>query len=189
MKPRIICLSLLSALVMSSGGTRLPPVVLNMQYAGSIGLVSAGASIRLARKKLETGLLMGYLPASHGGPMTTFTAKATYNPFCLRISPSMSVQPLQTGVFVTMHTGKELERTWDKHYPDGYYMWNRSIRMHVFAGIQLSVNSPYVPDKRFAIYLECNTNDLYINRLYHNRGYMPLWDIMALGAGVKMYFR
>lgn len=161
--------------------------MVHAQYAGSVGFLSAGYTRTMVKNKLELGLAYGYLPASKGGTVHTASFKFTYNPFAKR-KTGIHIEPL-AGFFIAQHFGNNLGVLWGDNYPKKYYWWPRALRTHVFIAGQISwyVNKKKID--RMALYLEANTNDLYISSYYTNPKSLQFSDIIYLGAGLKLYFR
>src|SRR5262249_3931535 len=127
---------------------------LTAQYAGSTGLYSLGFSLVSQRNKTELGLLYGRLPRAFGGLHQTLVIKFTYNPFRLRLTELLSLEPLQTGLFVSQNFNPHLDLKWGPNYPHGYYWWPRSTRLHIFVGTQASQHIGRGHLDRLALYFE-----------------------------------
>ncbi|MBA3972164.1 MAG: hypothetical protein H0X46_08475 [Bacteroidetes bacterium] len=139
------------------------------------------------RERLEIGILYGNVPKKKGGQLHLLVLKGIYNPFRFQIGNKVMVEPLQTGVFVSQNFNENLKVRWGQSYPQGYYWWARSTRLHVFAGAQLSYQIEKKID-RIACYFEANTNTLYLSSYFPNRETMKPYDIIFFGLGGKIYF-
>ncbi|RZJ63061.1 MAG: hypothetical protein EOO47_28980, partial [Flavobacterium sp.] len=63
---------------------RLKPDEINLQYAGSIGFVSAGAGYHFFKEKTTLSFHIGYVPESLGGELTIVAIKFEYKPYTIR---------------------------------------------------------------------------------------------------------
>jgi hypothetical protein len=168
----------------------LPTSVAGIQFAGSIGWLSAGYYRQAANKKIELGLLYGYTPEFAGGKIHTIALKFIYEPFRLNVKPDIQIEPLQAGVFFTQNFARNLFISWPEKYNAAYYNWISSLRFHVFFGSQVSyiLNDKVV--QKISFYFEANTNDLYIRsfNVHNNRHSLDLDEIIFFGIGSKVYF-
>jgi hypothetical protein len=163
---------------------------ITLQYAGSTGWLSTGISAVTPDKKLETGILYGYVPASKGGTLHSVSGKFTYNPFHLQLNSNWSLEPLQAGAFFVFNFGPGLGTLWEPYYPKGYYWWPRNFRQHIFLGAQITYhfnNNKFVD--RLSVYIETNTNDLYLYSYFANLHAFKPTDIFFLGTGIKTYLK
>lgn len=111
---------------------KFPGTSVDLQFAGSVGLFSAGLSKISAREKVEVGFSLGHLPRNFGGSVQTVNLKFSYNPLNYSLSKRLAVQPIQVGVFLSQSFGEKLSLGWSSKYPKGYYWWNPSLRYHLF---------------------------------------------------------
>ena len=187
----LICIfvSLLPARAQNRLKELIPYTTLNAQYAGSTGLVSVGIAKTSEKQLLELGLMYGYTPAFGGDANHSLFLKLSASPSRLAIAPKLYWQPIQIGVFLCQNFGKNLGLTWDQQYPKDYYWWNRSRRTHVFFGTQLTLDSGPGRIDKVALYMEANTNDLYISSYFPNRRTMKIRDIFFLGVGCKLLIK
>ena len=146
----------------------------------------------MAADKLELGLLYGHTPKRFGGPLHSLTLKFLYSPWRIKIGERFLLEPLQPGVFLARHFGNHLAMRWPRdQYPRQYYWWPRSLRTHIFLSTAVSMRSGSKMFRRFSLYFEANTNDLYISSYGGKRNYrsLTLYDIIFFGSGVKAYLR
>ena len=168
---------------------RLPASAFSIQYAGSTGFLTGGYFIGTASEKLFGGIQYGYTPVSMGGPIHTISLKFMVDPFSIMLRETVSIRPVQAGVFFTQSFGSNLPFSWDHRYPASYYWWLPSQRWHVFVSSALMFsNMGHGFIKRSSIYLESNTNDLYIYSYASNTATLSLWDIVFFGVGVRLYY-
>ncbi len=164
--------------------------VVTTQFAGSIGFYSGGFSlVTTTKNKFEAGLLYGHVPRSMGGVNRSITLKGTYNPFQFRCTKVISIEPLQTGIFICQNFNQHLSLSWGNNYPPGYYWWTKSLRFHIFLGAKVSLIQNRKRLDRISFFFEANTNDLYLLSYFPNMKSMSLYDIVFFGAGIKVYYR
>ena len=85
-----------------SGWNRLIPKYQNVQYAGSMGLLSLGVGWDYGRKKQwETEIMFGLVPRfSSNKAKVTFTLKQNYAPWEVRLGGKWWLEPLVTGLYM-----------------------------------------------------------------------------------------
>lgn len=165
------------------------PHFYTLQYAGSIGFLSAGAGYELG-KKTRLSAHYGYVPESVGGAFHIVSAKLMYSPWQIEVNPEVKINLLDFGLFFSYHFGNQFASSWPAHrYPDGYYWWKTSMRYH-FA-IENSIRFYRGPESKtsFSLFTEFNTNDLYLVSYALNTRSMRLIDIFKAGVGIRMYMR
>lgn len=161
----------------------------SMQYAGSVGFLSGGIHKLSPNEKVSAGLVYGFTPKSLGGPLGSLSLKLQYTPFSIKINPQISIEPIQAGIFLTQNFGKNIDFKWGQNYPKGYYWWGSSFRQHLFFSTQATFHFQKSSFSKISIYLEANTNDLYIYSYFPNMKTMNIYDIFFLGAGTRFYIR
>lgn len=164
----------------------LVPDYAAVQFAGSIGLVSAGAGYQLAKRHIETELLMGYLPESIGGDRLWTTAiKFNYIPVQWPVSKSIGFKPLQLGVMAAYTWGSDFWGLQPDRYPDGYYTFSTAWHAYFQAGS--SFTFPTGQD-RLGVYYEFNASAEEIVTLIQNPEFITPGRIFNLALGAKYYF-
>lgn len=78
-----------------SGGTTqaqkllaLVPDYVNVQYAGSVGWLSAGIDYDILKGKGRLGGRYGFVPKPQGGPLHLISSSLFYEPLTLKLSPT-----------------------------------------------------------------------------------------------------
>lgn len=164
-------------------------VALTAQYAGSTGLFTVGTSLVSKKNRVEFGLLYGRVPRFAGGVNNSLVFKFVYNPFQLKLSDKVLLEPLQGSLFINQNFSKDFGVFWDKKYPKGYYWWNRSPRFHFSISTQISHRLKAKHIEKLTWYMEANTNDLYLSSYLENiNSFMP-HEIFFLGTGIKVYLK
>lgn len=162
---------------------------IGVQYAGSVGFLSAGYFKNNTKDKLSIGLVYGYTPKQLGGPLGSLSLKFRYNPFHLRLYKHLYWDPIQAGIFLAQNFGKNIDFKWGGKYPKGYYWWGSSFRQHVFFSTQLAMELQKGRFSKVSLYFETNTNDLYLYSYFPNRETLSLYDIFFFGIGMRLNLR
>lgn len=172
-----------------SGWERLIPTHQKIQFAGGMGLLSAGIGWDYGKNnQWETDILLGFLPkysTKHG--KATFTIKQNFIPWNKRINNILSIDPLACGLYVnTIMDGDFWVNEPDK-YPSGYYSFSTKMRFNVFIGQRFTFHIP--PEKRFMFknitaFYEISSSDLYIVSAFGNKSLKPS-DYLRLSFGLR----
>ena len=169
----------------------LPTSVAVVQYAGSIGWLSAGYFRQSFNEKIELGLLYGNTPESKGGEIHALVFKIIYEPLQINLNEKFQIEPIQAGVFIVQNFSNNLHMKWPDKYDKGYYWWTNSMRFHVFLGAQAGyvLDNPVI--RKISLYFEVNTNDLYLASYVSNNNANTLGidEIFFFGTGLKIYFQ
>lgn len=169
---------------------RLTPRQTTLQYAGSIGLLSAGVGWHYGpRDQWETEFLVGFLPRyERERTSATFTLKQRFRPWVIPVSHRWEIDPLTTGLFFNTISGENFWSREPSRYPKRYYGFSTRIRTHVFLGQRLRYNIPTrnrLYNKSITFYYELSTCDLYLVSAIPNSN-VRLSDILSLCFGVRM---
>lgn len=84
------------------------PRYTKLQFAGSMGLISAGLGWDYYRKHWETDVLLGFIPAyADDNAKFTFTAKQNYYPWRIPLGRHFTFEPLACGAYVNILLDRE----------------------------------------------------------------------------------
>lgn len=168
---------------------RLIPTQASLQYAGSIGLMSAGWGWHYGKgQHWETDMLIGVVPRYHTEKFhTTFTIKQRYVPWHCMVSHRWTIEPLTAGVFFNTISGDDFWHSLPDKYPKHYYGFSTKVRANIFLGQRLRYNIPR--SKRLAhqavsFYYELSSCDLYIVSKATNKEY-PWQETLSLALGLR----
>ena len=163
------------------------PYHAKVQYAGSIGFVSAGIGRSFFHEKLETDLFAGYLPEGIGGDhIWTAALKATAVPFKAIPVKALDWQPLRTGLQLAYTFGEQyfIVEPRDK-YEKGYYGFPTA--MHLYLHLGGLVDFARVEKlQRLGFYYEVNTSAEYLISYIQNPKYLGPGKIFNLALGVRV---
>ena len=171
----------------------LIPSQVKLQYAGSIGLLSAGMGWHYGKQRRiwETDLMFGFLPAyDTRTSKLTMTIKQGYIPFRITLHGNWQFEPLSCGLFFNTVFGEEFWSRQPSKYPKRYYGFSTSVRSNVFVGERFRYQIPMQKRRRISsisLYYELSTNDLYLVSAIPN-SYLKLGDILSLCFGIKYDF-
>lgn len=170
------------------GWSRLVPSHYVLQYAGSIGLLSAGVGWHYGRDHWETEMLLGFVPRyNSSSAKMTFTLRQRYIPWHVPIGRRWVIEPLTTGLFFSSIFSHHFWAHEPSRYPGSYYGFLTKIRANIFVGERVKFNIPqrhrYLV-KSVSLYYELSTSDLYIVTAATNRR-IRLGDILSLALGAR----
>lgn len=173
------------------GWARLIPQYEKLQYAGSMGLISAGFGWDYGRKEQwETDVFLGYLPRFSGNKgHVTLTLKENYIPWKLDIKKGeWMVEPFTASIYINKIFGDEFWGREPDKYPDGYYNLATNLRFNLAFGQRISWKwKPVGLSNRITFFYEFGTNDLYLISYVTNK-YLHFSDIFNLSLGIKLQF-
>ena len=162
-----------------------------VQYAGNMGLVSAGIGWEYGkRRQWETELLFGFLPKYNSSrAKMTMTLKENFVPWHLEFHRGFLLSPLSCGLYVNIVYGSEFWSRQPGRYPDKYYNFlSTKLRINAFVGQRIGVVIPhnrrkYV--KSVTFFYELSTCDLYVRALFMDKDVKPT-DITSLSLGLRL---
>lgn len=169
---------------------QLIPNHAKIQYAGGIGIVSAGLGWDYGKsKQWETDVMLGLVPSySTQHAKATFTLKQHFLPWNnRRISDKFTIDPLACGLSAnTIFDGEFWVSEPDK-YPSGYYSFSTKLRFWVYLGQRITLHIP--EEKRYmaksiTAFYEVSSCDLYLFSAFTNR-YLKPTDYLRLAFGLK----
>lgn len=169
----------------------LIPTQFIVQYAGNMGVVSAGVGWNYgSRRQYETNLLFGYLPKFETErSKLTMTLKQNYIPWRIAIGSNFNAEPLSCGLYLNTVFGHEFWGREPRRYPDKYYQFlSTKVRVNAFVGQRITA---VVPENRrkfvknITVFYEVSTCDLYVRAMVQD-GTVSLWDILSLSLGLKV---
>lgn len=174
------------------GWSRMIPTHAKLQFAGGMGLVSAGAGWDYGRhNQWETDFLLGFLPAKYADEThITLTLRQNYIPWNISLSSRFAYEPLACGLYFNFISG---ERFWmrqpDKYPGTRYYSFVSRMRIHLSLGQRIRWN--FQSDNLFrsvSLYYEFSANDLNIISKVTNSE-LKLSDILFFSVGLKFHIQ
>lgn len=167
--------------------TVLPDYV-QLQFAGNIGILSAGIGYDLAHDKIHISILDGFVPQSIAGSnINTIALKNAFDLFTIRTPHHTRLKPYAglTAMFET--TGNGFYKKLPERYLDRNYYHYSAFHAAVFAGGALQVPVGKKEGQRLDIYAETGTIDAYVY-YYTNNPRHHLDEIFSIALGVTYHF-
>ena len=168
----------------------ISPDFVQLQYAGSIGYLSAGAGYDVFKNKWRLSFNFGHVPQSRGGVMNIFSTRLMWVPKVYQLSEKTTLTPYDIGLMISYHLGSDFRSRWPEHrYPENYYWWQTSFRFHLNwqPGVTFKLRE-HTMFKAVTPYLDVNTNELYLVSYIQNRHALSFHDIIRLGIGARFRF-
>lgn len=196
---------------------QLIPNIATVQYAGNIGLISAGIGWDYGKHdRWETHMQVAFLPKYHSAKASaTFTLRENLIPWSLGLGkrkwarPSdatelatdrtltwsrralFSFEPAVFSMFMNTIFDDEFWVAEPEKYNGGdYYRFSSKVRTHIGFGSRISINTPSKWRRRYdriSLYYELSTYDLAIISAIPNEK-ISLGDILRLGIGIQYKF-
>lgn len=169
---------------------KLIPNQITLQYAGSIGLLSAGIGWHYGKHDhWESEFLIGFLPRYQSDEVSsTFTLKQRYVPWHCHVHRRWTLEPLTTGFFFNFIGGEDFWAKQPERYPKHYYGFSTKVRTHIYIGQRVRFNIPR--NRRFlhqavSLYYEISTCDLYLVSKITNKDF-PWRETLSLALGLRL---
>ncbi len=190
----------------------LIPNIGTFQYAGNIGMVSAGIGWDYGKQnRWETHAQMGFIPKGHNERAAlTFTIRENLVPWSFGIGSrkwaatqpanqhipwnkraAVSIEPAVFSLFGnTIFNDEFWVKEPEKYNGGNYYRFSSKVRFHIGFGSRISLNIPEAKrfrTERISFYYELSTYDLAIISAIPNKD-ITLGDILCLGLGMQYKF-
>lgn len=169
----------------------LIPTQTVIQYAGNMGLLSAGAGWDYGKRgQWETHLLLGVLPKYQSDrTKMTMTLKENYIPWSISLPKNWQIEPLTCGLYFNTVFGSEFWSREPDRYPKDYYpLLKTKLRANIFVGQRITSIIPHNKRKflkSLTAFYEVSTCDLYVRAMFQDKR-VKLHDILGLSLGLKM---
>lgn len=183
--------ALLPAGVRAAEGERqrhaLLPDQARLQFAGAIGLLSAGAGYAFADRRLELDVLLGWVPGSLADvDLVTLTGKVTYLPWRIGLPRGWRLRPVTAAFAVTYTFGDRFFLRSPSKYPSGYAPLPTALRASVALGA--TIGRPVWRLRELALSVELVAVDVPLAYWISNRGPVDASDVISLALGVRAEF-
>lgn len=176
-----------------TGWANLMPDYSKLQFAGGMGVLSAGVGWAYGKNdQWETDLFLGFIPEFSGEEgHVTFTIKENFLPWKIRLSREENysrwmLEPFSVSLYINkIFGGGEFWTRQPNKYPDKYYILATNLRFNLAFGqrINWSLKNPHFANT-ISFFYEVTTNDLYLICAIQNR-VLKLHDIFSLSLGLK----
>lgn len=159
-----------------------------VQFAGNMGMLSAGPGYDFAKRKLAADLLYGYVPKFDSDEAEhLLTIKGTYKPWEIKRRRDFTVIPIQIGLGLSYYLNDKYPLVWDEKYPKQYYWWSPKVRLLGFAGATVTRQVRNSKIKTIGLYSEFGTYDLIFTSWFKDDG-IGIGDIVNLSVGTRIHF-
>lgn len=170
----------------------LSPRGARIQFAGNMGLLSAGPSWIYGGRHWETAIMLGFVPKhqAHRG-MMTMTVKEDYIPWSICLpgkASSIDFQPLATGIYLNTVFDRKFWNRQPSRYPKGYYWFSTRMRPSMYIGERLKFHIPK-HRRRFgsaiSLFYEISACDFYLIQQVKN-SYLRPSKYLTLSFGLQV---
>ena len=169
------------------------PQHLGLQTGGGLGMVAAGAGYEFSKNRLETDVLIGYVPKHYAGSTLSLASlKFLYSPFRLPVGKKIQVLPLTVGAYFS-YTHGTLNDELKGQYASDYYWFSTDTRYGPLLGSRVTFLAPPIAatgqPRKISVYYELGSNDLYLASYLNNRnGGLGVGQLLTLALGMKVDF-
>jgi hypothetical protein len=169
------------------------PTHLALQTGGGLGMVAAGAGYEFSKNRLETDVLLGYVPKRFAGSTLSLASlKFMYSPFRLRVAEQVQVLPITVGAYFS-YTHGTINDELKGQYASDYYWFSTDTRYGPLVGGRVTYLAAPVAatgqPRKVSFYYELGSNDLYLASYLNNRnGGLGFGQLLTLALGVKADF-
>lgn len=175
------------------GWKRALPTHLKVQYAGGMGIASAGFGWDFGRSnQFETDFHVGFLPRRYSDRNhAVFTLKQSWMPWNIRCTDWLGIEPLSCGLYLTTITGPRAIywRSEPSKYGDAYYRFATRVRAYLYLGQRATwyAQRPDATFKQVSLYYELSVKELDAIAKFTNRD-LKMRDIFYFSFGVRLGF-
>ena len=170
---------------------KLIPKYIKAQYAGSMGLASAGIGWCYGKnEQWETELMVGYIPKyTTDVAKICITIKENFIPWKVQIKQSdFLFEPLSSGFYINSVLNDDFWVMNSGQSSSPYYLFSTKVRLNIFLGQRITYEIPvskrnYV--KSISAFYEISTNDLYLISAIGNSHIKPT-DYLHLSLGIRI---
>jgi hypothetical protein len=169
------------------------PKHLALQTGGGLGMVAAGAGYEFSKDRLETDILIGYVPKYYAGSTLSLASlKFMYSPFRLPVGEKFQIIPVTVGAYFS-YTHGTINDELKGQYSADYYWFSTDTRYGPLLGSRVTFLAPPIAatgqPRKISVYYELGSNDLYLASYLNNRnGGLGFGQLLTLALGVKADF-
>lgn len=163
------------------------PDHVRLQYAGNIGLVSAGLGYNFINDRLQLTIMDGFVPASiAGNNINTIALKGSYDILQLHVARK-TLAPYAGLATMFETSGNGVYKTLPARYIDRKYYQMSAFHLAVFAGGKLALPVGTRQGQKLELYAETGTLDSYIY-YYCKNEILNFTDMFSMAIGVSYHF-
>lgn len=163
---------------------RVMPANVKVQFAGNIGLVSAGIGYVSPNKRWKGDAFYGFVPRRYSGiePIHSLTLKGKFGSILRTYSNAITVQWLQTGLWFNYALNEDFFFTLPSYYEPNYYLIRPGFNIGGFLGSEIR-------RKKWGLYYEVGTTDKYLIHYVKNFKAVAFNHIVSAGIGVVYHLK
>lgn len=162
---------------------KIMPQNIKIQHAGNIGMFSVGFGYQSPNKKWKGDFMYGIVPPKYADKaIHSITLKGKFAPINTTYTPDLSVNWLNTGLWVSRALGSKYFRGLPDYYDDGYYYFSTAMHIGVFVGSEVKY-------KKLGFYYEVGTTEKHIINYVKNTGSIQLNAIFNIGMGLVYHLK
>ncbi|MDY0279100.1 MAG: hypothetical protein RBR35_00900 [Salinivirgaceae bacterium] len=164
-----------------------------LQYAGDVGMFSAGIGFQSKKEHFQYQFTVGYVPKAYVDKkhtLVTLNTLLNYSPLFFNLEEiNVRVSPIVISLGGSYSFGEQFTKFHDSNYPQGYYWWPKSARIICSFGhagrIDLSKYLNHID--AIELFSQFTTNDLALYS-YSENTIVKFKHIFHYSCGMKVYF-
>lgn len=188
------CFTILSILLLhvvsSAQNNALKAIVpdhVRLQYAGNMGVLSAGVGYNFVNDRLQVSLMDGFVPASiAGNNINTIALKSSYDVVQLQLARK-TLAPYAGLATMFETSGNGVYKSLPARYIDRKYYQMSAFHVAVFVGGKLALPVGTRQDQKLELYAETGTLDSYIYYYCRNE-ILNFTDMFSMAVGISYHF-
>lgn len=165
----------------------LVPDHAKVQVAGRLGVVAPGVGYALAGGRVESDVLIGWVPASMAGvDLVMLTGKVSWFPWRVGLGGAWTLRPVSAAAAVTWTIGDGFWVLPPDRYPRGYYELPSGLRGTLALGSAVARSTRR--DREVGVYGEVVAGDVPLAYWITNGRAVRASDVLSLAFGVRVEF-
>ncbi|MGO1243199.1 MAG: hypothetical protein ACTJHT_05905 [Sphingobacterium sp.] len=163
---------------------KIMPSNVKIQYAGNIGMFSAGIGYQTKNKKWKADLFYGVVPSKYAdSPIHSVTLKGKYATLYRKYEKqNIAVNWLNVGMFYNYSFGDKYFLSLPHHYDNGYYYFPTALNVSIFIGSEARINN-------WGIYYELGATDKRVINYVKNASAVDFSEMWNLGIGIVYHLK
>ena len=160
------------------------PSTIKIQYAGNIGMFSAGIGFQTKNKRWKADLFYGIVPSKYADdPIQSITLKGKYATLYRNYRTTKTeVNWLNVGILYNYSLGDKYFLGLPDYYDEGYYYFPTALNVSIFVGSEVRV-------KKWGFYYEIGATDKRVINYVKNVNSVDFSEIWNLGIGIVYHLK
>lgn len=165
------------------------PSNMKLQFAGNVGLLSAGGGFSWLHRSLDLDLLLGWVPPMGGSAsILSGTLKITVWPISLDLGTAFRVRPISFGAFSNLTFGERYFVFLPDRYPSDYYPASTALRFGGFVGGSVGARKGLPFGRWLDLYWEAGFTDVELYLVLVNPRSRSFFEAFHLALGLSLGF-